>query len=79
LRILFHYFKNKKYRENAERGKQKVNIQGGHSNFERYVPIKKKLYSHDLEKLNFKMTARSLPVIPPKCKGIPITQPEKII
>jgi hypothetical protein len=39
-------------------------IQGEHSNF---------------EKLNFKMTARPLTVIPPKWTGVPITEPEKII
>jgi hypothetical protein len=30
-------------------------------------------------KINFKITARALPVIPPKFTGVPITQPEKII
>jgi hypothetical protein len=35
--------------------------------------------SHDFDKLNIKMTARSLPVIPPQYTGVPITQPEKII
>jgi hypothetical protein len=55
-------------------------IQGEHSNFVCYVPIKKLfLWSHDIEKLNFKMTARPLTVIPLKCTGVPITQPKKII
>jgi hypothetical protein len=54
-------------------------IQGEHSNFERRVPIKKLfLWLHDFKKLNFKMIARPLPVVPPKCTGVPITQPEKI-
>jgi hypothetical protein len=30
------------------------------------------------KKNNYKMTARPLTVIPPKCTGVPITQPEKI-
>jgi hypothetical protein len=34
------------------------------------------LWSHDFEKVNFKMTARPLPVIPLKYTGVPISQPE---
>jgi hypothetical protein len=34
------------------------------------------LWMHDFEKLNFKMIAHPLPVIPPICTGVPITQPE---
>jgi hypothetical protein len=51
--------------------KTQIYLQGEHSNFERYVPM-----SHDFEKLNLKMTACPLTVIPPKFTGIPITQPE---
>jgi hypothetical protein len=37
------------------------------------------LWSHDFNKLNFKMTARPLPVILPKYTGVTITQPKKIM
>jgi hypothetical protein len=30
-------------------------------------------------KVNFKLTARALPVIPPKFTGVPVTQSKKII
>jgi hypothetical protein len=52
-------------------------IQGEHSNFERYVPIKKLfLWSHDFETFNFKMIACPLTVIPPKSTSVTtITQP----
>jgi hypothetical protein len=34
------------------------------------------LLSHDFQKFNFKLTARALPVIPPKFTGVPVTQSE---
>jgi hypothetical protein len=46
----------------------------------RWGPIKKLfLWSHDFQKFNFKLTARTLPVIPPKFTGVPVTQSKKII
>jgi hypothetical protein len=33
----------------------------------------------NFQKINFKITARALPAIPPKFTGVPITQPNKII
>jgi hypothetical protein len=63
-------------------GQLRVNhiLQGEHSNFERYVPIKNFFCDRTIfEKFNFKMTACPLTVIPPKCKGVPITQLEKKI
>jgi hypothetical protein len=49
----------------------------------KFVPLgankKHFLWSHDFQEFNFKLTARALPVIPPKFTGVPVTQSGKII
>jgi hypothetical protein len=54
-------------------------VQGGPSKFEQLRLNITFFVIARFSKINFKITARALPVIPPKFTGVPVTQSDKII